>query len=81
MKMAQSPILTQDELLTGVKAHAAANYDKPGEGWDFLIETANDDEIRKAMGRSKKLPGAIWAVQTNMNLKLLAEARQEMQAA
>jgi hypothetical protein len=81
MNMAQSPIMTQDELLAGVKSHAAANYAKEGEGWDFLIETANDDEIRKAMGRSKKLPGAIWAVQTNLGLKLLAEARQEMQAA
>ena len=74
-------MMTQDELLAGVKAHATANYAKEGEGWDLLIETANDDEIRKAMGRSKKLPGAIWAVQTNLEPEALAEARQEMQAA
>ncbi len=79
--MAQAPVMTQDELLVAVKAHATANYAKKGEGWDLLIETANDDEIRKAMGRSKKLPGAIWAVQTNLSLKALAAAREEVQAA
>jgi hypothetical protein len=81
-QMSKTQMTTQNfskaELLVIVKDHALLNYEKGG--WDYLIECHDDAEILKAMGRSVKAAGAIWAVQTNLGLKLQDEARSSAQA-
>ena len=74
--MAKELEFSKVELLEMVKDHAVRNYEK--DGWDILIECYEDNEILKAIGRSKKKSGAIWAVQTNLGLKLQDEARREV---
>lgn len=74
--MSKHPDLSKQELLVIVKEHAARNYEK--DGWDILIETCTDEEILKAMGRSKKAAGAIWAVQYNLGLKDHAAYREDI---
>ncbi len=76
--MAKTADLTKPELLELVKQHATRNYEK--DGWDILIECYTDEEIVKAMGRSKKESGAIWAVQWNLGLKTQAGVRADVQA-
>lgn len=70
--MAQA-ILTTDELLAAVKAHAIRNYER--DGWDFLVECHEDDEIRKALGSATTLRGAIAKVRAEFALGLQHEMR------
>ena len=49
--------MTQDELITAIRAHAIANYNH--QGWDFLIECYDDKDILEEVGMAKTLKGAI----------------------
>jgi hypothetical protein len=49
--------MTQDELITAIRAHAIANYNR--QGWDFLVECYEDKDILEEIGTAKTLKGAI----------------------
>ena len=76
--MAQSTIYGKDELLAQIKAQLPAlATSKSARGWDIVLETWDDATIVKAMGRSRKIPGAIWAIEEQ--LKPLVAMRKEAQ--
>ena len=75
--MAKEIEQTKDELVALVRAHALAHYDE--DGWDILVECWEDEQIKQALGRSKKASGAIWAVK--QRLAPLVEFRAAAEAA
>jgi hypothetical protein len=68
--------MDKDELVQAVKAHALHNYNK--DGWDYVVETMSDDDIRKAIGKANTIPGAIRKVASLCGL--WDEQRSEVQA-
>jgi len=52
-----------DEIVAGVKEHATKNYEK---GWDVVVETMSDDQIKAAIGKVKTVKGAITKLQKNV---------------
>jgi hypothetical protein len=66
--------MDKDELVQAVYQHAVKNYDK--DGWDYVVETMNHDDIRKAIGKASTIPGAIRNVAKLC--KLWDERRQDV---
>lgn len=64
-----------NELISAVRAHAEANWEK--DGWDFLTECWSDEDIALAIGRAKTPKGAIAACK--LRVKELDLHRREMQ--
>jgi len=52
--------MEQAVLIQAVKDHARRNYDK--DGWDYVVETMDDADIAKAIGKSTTVAGAIRKV-------------------
>lgn len=67
------------ELVQMVRKYAIDNYDR--DGWDFLVETLEDEEIAAALGNSKTLSGAVWACQTRLGLREMDAHRTEIKSA
>jgi len=74
-----------DQLVAGVRAYARANYDR--DGWDFLVETVEDAELRKALVwengklRAATVRGAITVVKREFMFSALDSVRRDIQAA
>lgn len=68
--------MDKDELVQAVKEHARKNYNS--DGWDYVIETMTDDDIRKAIGKANTIPGAIRKVGSLCGL--WAERRSDIAA-
>lgn len=66
---------TRRELLVHVKAYLAQAYEFDGN--DIILETMSDDEMIKAMGKSRTLSGAIWAIRENQCISAVASVRDE----
>lgn len=77
--------------LTGVKFEAQSDalfdalYDYlirayEFDGNDILIETVEKADLRKAMGASRTVSGALWAVREKLGSVEQAEYRSEIQA-
>ena len=64
------------ELITAVRAHANANYEK--DGWDYIVEAYDDDELIELLtnAKAKTIKQAIAAVKKE--LKMLSAFREEM---
>jgi len=63
------------EMVRAVREHANANYKK--DGWDFLVECWDDEDIIEQIAGAKTVAGAIR--NCAKTLKLLHERRQEVQ--
>lgn len=64
------------DLIAAVRAHAEANWGK--DGWDFLVESWDDNDIAEAIGGAKTPRAAIAACKRQV--KILADHRSEMWA-
>jgi hypothetical protein len=47
------------EMIAAVREYALANYEK---GWDVVVETMSDQDLRQAIGRCGTVQGAIRSV-------------------
>jgi hypothetical protein len=63
-------------LLAMVKAHAAKNYER--DGWDYLIECHDDEEVLEAIGKATTFRGAIANVRAKFALGLHDEMRRSV---
>lgn len=52
--------MDKDDLVQAVKDHAHRNYNN--DGWDYVVETMTDDDIRQAIGKASTIQGAIRKV-------------------
>lgn len=68
--------MDKEELVAAVKEHARKNYEK--DGWDYVVETMTDDDIRKAIGKASTITGAVRNVAKLCNL--WDERRSEVQS-
>jgi hypothetical protein len=68
--------MTTAELIRGVRDHAARNYNT--DGWDFLVECWDDQDIGAQIAESDTLPRAIAACKRV--LKTMDENRREIMA-
>ena len=64
------------DLIAAVRAHAEANWGK--DGWDFLVESWDDNDIAEAIGGAKTPRAAIAACKRQV--KILADHRSEIWA-
>lgn len=67
---------TKQELVDGVKAHAKANYED--NGWDYLVECYDDDEVAELIEGATTVAEAIKAAGEIMAIK--DERRGEIQS-
>jgi len=67
----------QQEIVTKVRQHALANY--MVDGWDFVVETWSDADIRFATAGCRKVETAIAAVRSH--ILPLAAYRLDVQGA
>jgi len=58
---------TKQEMVDGVKAHAKANYED--DGWDYLVECYEDDEVAELIEGATTVAGAIKAAAEIMKFK------------
>lgn len=65
-----------DSLVNAVKAHALANYET--DGWDYVVEAMEDDEIAGYIGKARTETGAIAKVAAVT--KALDSRRKDVQA-
>jgi hypothetical protein len=63
-------------LLNAVKAHAIEHYEEGG--WDYVVETFNDQDILDVIDNSWTVPGAIARVAKHA--KAIADQHQEVMA-
>jgi hypothetical protein len=72
-------MVTMDEMVAAVKAHALANYETGG--WDFCVECWSDDEIAGMLieGRCDSIAAAIKEV--GKTCSAIDEQRQEARSA
>jgi hypothetical protein len=63
------------ELIDAVRAHANANWGK--DGWDFLVECWDDEDIARAVGNAKTPKSAI--ANCKRTVKALDLHRREQQ--
>jgi hypothetical protein len=68
--------MNRTELIAAVREHAVANYEQ--QGWDFVVETMDDEELGKLIGRARTVKGAIAKVLATISL--WEERRVEVQA-
>jgi len=68
--------MEQAELIRQIREYAQNNYEK--DGWDYLVECYEDEEIIKKIGSAKTLLGAIRKL--SKGLKDLDEYRRESMA-
>jgi hypothetical protein len=72
----KTPVMTKPELLAAIKTQLPElAVKKANKGWDIVLESWDDETILKAMGRSSKLGGALWAIE--WRLTPLVEMRAE----
>lgn len=45
------------ELIAAVRAHALANYES--DGWDFVVEAFDDEQVADAIGTARTARAAI----------------------
>ena len=64
------------ELIKEVREYALANYTK--DGWDFLVECWDYNEIAEQIGNATTVKGAI--ANCRQITRMLAEQRSEVQA-
>ena len=64
------------DLIAAVRAHAEKNWGK--DGWDFLVECWNDQDIAEAIGGAKTARAAIAACKRQV--RILNDHRSEMWA-
>lgn len=62
-------------LIAAVREHALANYDT--DGWDYIVECYEDDELAELIGRARTEASAIKKVAEEVKLK--DEYRAEIQ--
>ena len=67
--------MTKDELIAAVREHAEANYEK--DGWDFLVECWEDEDIAEWMGDAETAAEAIAGCLRTVSL--LDEQRRSVQ--
>lgn len=63
-------------MVAAVKQHAADNYN--ADGWDYVIETMSDADIREQIGSTYTVNGAIRKV--HALVKLWDERRKDVQS-
>lgn len=68
--------MTKNELVEAVKAHAVENYED--DGWDYLVECYDDQEVAELIGEATTVEDAIKAAAEIM--RLLDERRRDIQA-
>jgi len=68
--------MTIDTLIAAVRKHALENYEK--DGWDYVVECWDDDEIVKTIGFAQTEKEAISAV--HKAVKTMADYRDEIQS-
>jgi hypothetical protein len=64
------------DLIDAVRAHANANWGK--DGWDFLVECWDDEDIAEAIGNARTPKTAIAACRRVV--KTMDEHRSEIEA-
>lgn len=69
--------LPRAELVKVVREYALDHYES-GRGWDYIVETYTDEEILRAMGRSRTARGALWKV--GCEVLRIARAAKEREA-
>ena len=62
-----------EEMIKAVRNHATVNYEK--DGWDFLVECWNDEDIGQAIGSAKTAKSAI--AKCKRQVKILDLYRRE----
>ncbi len=67
--------MSKQELIAAVRAHAEANYEK--DGWDFLVECWEDEDIAEWMGNAATAEQAIAGCRRTV--RTLAEQRRSVQ--
>jgi hypothetical protein len=80
--MAESTKYTLDQLLPLVKAklpELAATPKGRAKGYDIAVGWG-DEKLKKAMGTSCKLPGAIQAIEIRVRMQAEARAAEEAKA-
>ena len=65
---------TNDELVAAVKAHAYKHYNEGG--WDYVIETMSDDDIKRQIRICKTKEGAV--AKMKILTDLLGDIREDM---
>jgi len=50
-------VLASPELVAAVRRHAFANYEK--DGWDYIVECYEDDQLAELIGDAQTLAEAI----------------------
>lgn len=65
----------QRTLVDAVKAFARANYEM--DGWDYIVETMDDEDILELIGGATTAKDAIRAA--GQTAKLLNERREDVQ--
>lgn len=68
--------MTMTDLIAAVRAHANTNWHK--DGWDFLVECWDDEDIAEAIGGAKTPRTAIAACKRQV--RILNDHRSEMMA-
>jgi hypothetical protein len=63
-------------LVEGVKKHATQHYEE--DGWDYVVETMDDEEIADLVGFARNVREAIANVANTTTL--LHERREDIQA-
>lgn len=62
--------------IAAVRKHAVDHYNQ--NGWDYVVEAWDDEDIARAIGNATTLKGAIWNV--GRAIKPLADYRADIKA-
>ena len=65
-------------LLAAVKQHAEQNYERGG--WDYIVETCNDDELIKYIGKATTVKSAIRNVRVKSGIGFIHARENEYRA-
>jgi len=68
--------MTIDTLIAAVRAHAVRHYNE--DGWDYVVECWDDEEITKVIGFAESEKAAIAAV--HKVVKTMGDYRDEIQS-
>jgi hypothetical protein len=64
------------ELIAAVRAHALANYET--DGWDYVVECWDDEELSESIGSATTPKEAIEAV--HKQVKIMGDYRAEIES-
>lgn len=68
--------MTIDTLIAAVRKHALANYET--DGWDYVVECWDDEELTRSIGFAQTEKEAIAAV--HKAVKIMADYRAEIES-